>query len=180
MARGQQRNDVYAYPATHESPAEGIPAEEPDELDLGEAWTLTATRQRDAIIQPPKPRIPLQPRFLSKQPNEKLRPDTPTVHPNETTDSSEVTHMADPVTPPGKARITPCPECNGQPGRPCHECHGQGTLLQRACPLCGDLAWDYINGQNEDAGMTCRLGCGYHWSAEDVGWIAQMLPIKSA
>jgi hypothetical protein len=35
-----------------------IPAEEPDEMDLGEAWTVTAERQRDAVIQPPKPLIP--------------------------------------------------------------------------------------------------------------------------
>lgn len=35
-----------------------IPAEEPDELDLGEAWNVLAGRHRDAIIQPPRPQIP--------------------------------------------------------------------------------------------------------------------------
>jgi AAA domain len=35
-----------------------IPAEEPDEVDLGEAWTVLAERRRDAVIQPPKPPIP--------------------------------------------------------------------------------------------------------------------------
>jgi hypothetical protein len=35
-----------------------IPAEEPDEMDLGEAWNVLAERRRDAIIQPPKPPIP--------------------------------------------------------------------------------------------------------------------------
>jgi hypothetical protein len=35
-----------------------IPAEEPDEMDLGEAWNVLAERQRDAVIQPPKPPIP--------------------------------------------------------------------------------------------------------------------------
>src|SRR6185437_4415302 len=35
-----------------------IPAEEPDELDLGEAWSVIAERERDAVIQPPKPLIP--------------------------------------------------------------------------------------------------------------------------
>ncbi|MHB1820706.1 MAG: MobF family relaxase [Streptosporangiaceae bacterium] len=35
-----------------------IPAEEPDELDLGEAWNVLAGRHRDVIIQPPRPQIP--------------------------------------------------------------------------------------------------------------------------
>ena len=35
-----------------------IPAEEPDEMDLGEAWTVLAERRRDAVIQPPKPPVP--------------------------------------------------------------------------------------------------------------------------
>jgi hypothetical protein len=35
-----------------------IPAEEPDEMDLGEAWNVLAERRRDAVIQPPKPSIP--------------------------------------------------------------------------------------------------------------------------
>jgi hypothetical protein len=33
-----------------------VPAEEPDEMDLGEAWTLLAERRRDAVIQPPSHR----------------------------------------------------------------------------------------------------------------------------
>jgi len=35
-----------------------IPAEEPDEMDLGEAWNVLAERRRDAVIRPPKPPIP--------------------------------------------------------------------------------------------------------------------------
>lgn len=35
-----------------------IPAEEPGEMDLGEAWNVLAVRRRDAVIQPPKPPIP--------------------------------------------------------------------------------------------------------------------------
>jgi hypothetical protein len=35
-----------------------IPAEEPSEMDLGEAWNVLAERRRDAVIQPPKPPIP--------------------------------------------------------------------------------------------------------------------------
>jgi AAA domain len=34
-----------------------IPAEEPDEMDLGEAWSVMAEHQREAVIQPPKPPI---------------------------------------------------------------------------------------------------------------------------
>jgi conjugative relaxase-like TrwC/TraI family protein len=35
-----------------------IPAEEPDEMDLDEAWNVLVERHRDAVIQPPKPPIP--------------------------------------------------------------------------------------------------------------------------
>lgn len=35
-----------------------IPAEQLGEMDLGEAWTVIAERQRAAIIQPPRPPIP--------------------------------------------------------------------------------------------------------------------------
>jgi conjugative relaxase-like TrwC/TraI family protein len=35
-----------------------IPAEHPDDMDLGEAWNVLAERRRDAVIQPPKPPIP--------------------------------------------------------------------------------------------------------------------------
>ena len=80
------------------------------------------------------------------------------------------------VTPPGKARIVPCPDCNGVAGKSCYECRGQGKLIQRACPLCGDTAWDYVNGTDDRQGMTCRLGCGSHWMAKDMRWLAQILP----
>lgn len=33
------------------------PAEDPDEIDLGHAWSTVADRERAAIIQPPKPEI---------------------------------------------------------------------------------------------------------------------------
>jgi conjugative relaxase-like TrwC/TraI family protein len=35
-----------------------IPAEEPDAMDLREAWNVLAERHRDAVIQPPMPPIP--------------------------------------------------------------------------------------------------------------------------
>ena len=35
-----------------------IPSADPDELDLGEAWTVQAEHRRDAVIQPPRPPIP--------------------------------------------------------------------------------------------------------------------------
>lgn len=41
-----------------------IPAEEPDEIDLGEAWNVIAERERDAIVQPPKPLIPAAAKLL--------------------------------------------------------------------------------------------------------------------
>ena len=80
--------------------------------------------------------------------------------------------MTGTVTPPGKARITPCPDCQGVAGKPCHECHGDGRLLRRACPLCGDLGWDYANGTDDRQGMTCR----YHWAPGNPAWRAQVLP----
>lgn len=41
-----------------------IPAEEPDEMDLGEAWNVIAERERGAVIQPPKPLIPAAAKVL--------------------------------------------------------------------------------------------------------------------
>jgi hypothetical protein len=35
-----------------------IPAEEPNEMDVGQAWNVLAEHRRDAVIQPPKPPIP--------------------------------------------------------------------------------------------------------------------------
>ncbi|HVB45657.1 MAG TPA: hypothetical protein VNF47_23530 [Streptosporangiaceae bacterium] len=84
--------------------------------------------------------------------------------------------MAAAVTPPGKAHVIPCPDCKGIAGQSCYECHGDGRLLMRACPLCGDLGWDYINGIDDRQGMACRLACGYRWTADDAAWRAQVLP----
>lgn len=84
--------------------------------------------------------------------------------------------MADSITPPGKARIIPCCECKGTTRGDCVECHGAGWHVMRACPLCGDLAWDYVNGADEHDGMACRIRCGHTWTAADPGWQAQVLP----
>jgi hypothetical protein len=43
-----------------------VPAEEPDEMDLGEAWNVLAERHRDAVIQPPKPPIPAADAILER------------------------------------------------------------------------------------------------------------------
>jgi conjugative relaxase-like TrwC/TraI family protein len=43
-----------------------IPAEEPDEMDLGEAWNVLAERRRDAVVQPPKPPIPAADAVLAR------------------------------------------------------------------------------------------------------------------
>ncbi len=84
--------------------------------------------------------------------------------------------MAPNVEPPGKAQVVPCPDCQGVAGRSCYECHGRGRLVKRACPLCGDLGWDYFNGSDDRDGMICSLGCGYRWSADDPAWRIQALP----
>ena len=84
--------------------------------------------------------------------------------------------MTEDVRPPGRARILACPECRGAAGRSCRECRGAGVLLQRACPRCGDIAWDYINGLNDRGGMACRISCGYTWQADHPAWQAQTLP----
>jgi conjugative relaxase-like TrwC/TraI family protein len=43
-----------------------IPAEEPDEVDLGDAWNVLAERRRDAVIQPPKSPIPAASALLDR------------------------------------------------------------------------------------------------------------------
>ncbi|MHB1874002.1 MAG: MobF family relaxase [Streptosporangiaceae bacterium] len=43
-----------------------VPSEDPDELDLGEAWTVQAERRRDAVIQPPRPPIPAASAILER------------------------------------------------------------------------------------------------------------------
>src|SRR6266568_1052174 len=92
----------------------------------------------------------------------------------------EATTMAETSTPPGKGTIVTCPECKGAAGMPCHECQGEGRYVIRACPLCGDPGWDYLNGVNDRDGMACRINCGYTWTAEDPGWRAQVLPAGQA
>ena len=56
------------------------------------------------------------------------------------------------------------------------ECRSADRLLRRACPLCGDPGWDYVNGMDDRDGMACRISCGYRWPADDPGWQAQVLP----
>src|SRR5260370_21732410 len=90
--------------------------------------------------------------------------------------SGEVIRVAETIPPPGKARIVHCPECKGVPGRPCHYCQGAGWHVMRACPLCGDVGWDYANGNDDRQGMACRISCGYTWTADHPGWRAQVLP----
>src|SRR6266436_6521532 len=75
--------------------------------------------------------------------------------------------MPETISPPGKGIIVTCPECNGVPGRRCHECEGNGRYVMRACPLCGDPGWDYVNGTDDRQGMACRISCGYRWAAGD-------------
>jgi hypothetical protein len=41
----------------------------------------------------------------------------------------------------------------------------------KACPKCGDIGVDFINGRNETDGMVCRIGCGFKWAADDPRWL---------
>jgi hypothetical protein len=77
------------------------------------------------------------------------------------------------IAPPGKGIIATCRDCAG-PG--CDLCHGTGRRLWKACPRCGDIGFDFINGHDGGQGMVCRIGCGYRWSADDPRWLAQRLP----
>jgi hypothetical protein len=43
-----------------------VPAEDPNEIDLGEAWNVLAEPRRDAVIQPPKPPIPAADAILER------------------------------------------------------------------------------------------------------------------
>jgi hypothetical protein len=80
------------------------------------------------------------------------------------------------VPPPGKATITTCSACDG---RGCNDCDGSGKALWRACPKCGDVGFDYINGVDDADGMVCRIGCGFKWAADDPRWLAQRLPQRA-
>lgn len=82
------------------------------------------------------------------------------------------------VEPPGRAVLERCPDCvNGiAGGERCTSCEGTGIQVMRACPVCGDVAFDYVNGCDQDAGMVCRLGCGHRWTADDPAWQAQRVP----
>jgi hypothetical protein len=84
--------------------------------------------------------------------------------------------MADTLTPPGLGRITRCGECEGRghyrSGTECAGCRGDGRELWRACPRCGDIAWD----KRSDGTYECRISCGYIWTEEHPGWVIQVLP----
>lgn len=78
-----------------------------------------------------------------------------------------------PATAPGRAYVQNCPDCAGAG---CRYCDQSGKVLLRACPRCGDPAWDLVSRPREPEAMACRLGCGYQWDATDPGWLLQRLP----
>lgn len=91
---------------------------------------------------------------------------------------SMTTPSTAPSAPPGRARIRTCPDCAAgvdQDGETCLECDGTGRQLWRACPSCGDTAFEYINGHDETGGMRCTLSCGSDWAANDPGWASQRI-----
>ena len=79
------------------------------------------------------------------------------------------------VPPAGKACVMTCSACGG---RGCSDCGNTGKVLWRACPKCGDIGFDYLNGSNEADGTVCRTGCGFKWAADDPRWLAQRLPFS--
>ena len=79
------------------------------------------------------------------------------------------------VPPPGKATVLTCSACDG---RGCNQCGNTGKVLWRACPKCGDIGFDYLNGRDETDDMACRNGCGFKWAADDPRWLAQRLPFS--
>jgi RecJ-like exonuclease len=84
------------------------------------------------------------------------------------------------LTAPGRGIVRTCRECKGEgrmpSGAECLGCDGAGKRITHACPKCGNVAFDYVNGHSEDAGMIDRLGCGHRWTAEDSAWLVQVLP----
>ncbi len=87
-----------------------------------------------------------------------------------------MTYAATDLLPPGRAHIEGCPDCRGVTGLRCPECRGTARIVYRACPRCGDIAWDFVNGYSDENGMACRISCGYRWTADDPAWLAQRLP----
>jgi predicted nucleic acid-binding Zn-ribbon protein len=61
-------------------------------------------------------------------------------------------------------------------GGECLGCDGAGRQITHACPKCGNVGFDYVNGYSADAGMIDRIGCGHRWTADDSAWLAQRLP----
>ncbi len=80
------------------------------------------------------------------------------------------------VPSPGNAVITACDDCGG---RGCDQCGGTGKVLWKACPKCGDIGIDFINGRDETDGIVCRIGCGFKWAADDPRWLAQHLSVTA-
>ena len=78
------------------------------------------------------------------------------------------------IPAPGKAVVTACESCAGLG---CRQCNETGKQLLKACPKCGDVGFDFINGRNEADGMVCRIGCGFRWAGDDPRWLAQRLPL---
>ena len=80
--------------------------------------------------------------------------------------------------PPGRAVILPCGGCAakgsytyGGETYACPDCQGRGQALWRACPACGDVAFDK-RGQM----YVCAAGCGYRWGEDHPAWLAQHWP----
>jgi hypothetical protein len=79
--------------------------------------------------------------------------------------------------PPGRAKITHCGGCDGRgyygiDRTKCPDCDGTGNQIWRACPRCGDIAWDKLS----DGTYHCRISCGHTWTEDDPLWQIQVFP----
>lgn len=79
------------------------------------------------------------------------------------------------LLPPGLAHVKTCDYCDGRgrdlTGVKCIDCGGTGNVLWRACPACGDIAWDRL----PDGTYACRVSCGARWTKDHPGWRIQHL-----
>jgi hypothetical protein len=90
---------------------------------------VAVTGVASAVIQPPSHRSRPPALSWSERPSGKPN-DTEVVHPGDSNrQRGEVTTLADTIIPPGKGRIVPCPDYNGDRGRDSLECHGMGSNI---------------------------------------------------
>lgn len=71
---------------------------------------------------------------------------------------SEVTTIADAITPLDVGRVAPCPDCNSVPGRDCLDCHSTGQPHPTHLPTCGTRPGATSTAPTTTTGTACRFG----------------------